>query len=90
MSQNISKENVVETWIAANTIDCDKLKKTALDFLAQHFNQGDTSDFPGLYHSEKTFQLMEELHQYMFRHKQPDQDQEQIQKTVDILARVFL
>ena len=69
LSKNLNKENVVETWIAANTIDCDKLKKAALDFLAKHFNQGDTSDFPGLYHSEKTFQLMEELHQYMFRYQ---------------------
>merc|ERR1711973_70282 len=26
------------------------------------------TNFPGLYHSEKTFHLMEELHQYMFRY----------------------
>lgn len=87
LSKNLSKDNVIESWMAGQTIGCNKLKTAAVEFLAQHFNKGDTSDFTGLYQSEKTLLLMEELHQYMFRHKLPDPDQEQIQKAIDILGQ---
>jgi len=86
LSQNMSKDNVVESWMAGQTIGCTQLKTAAVKFLAQQFKKGDTSDFRGLY-SEKSLLLMEELHQYIFQHKQHDQDQEQIQKAMDILDR---
>jgi len=87
LSRNMSKDNVVESWMAGQTIGCTQLKTAAVKFLAQQFNMGNTSDFRGLYDSEKTLLLMEELHQYIFQHKQQDQDQEQVQKAMDILDR---
>jgi len=85
LSKNLTKESVVDAWIAARTIECSKLKKAALDFLAQRFNQGDTLDIPGLYPSDHT-QLLKELHRHMFRHKQQE-DQGQIAKAMDILEQ---
>ena len=87
LSKSLTKENVVESWTKASTIDCNKLKKAALDFLARHFNQGDTFDIPGLYHSDNTSRLMEELHRHLFRHKQQSADQGQIAKAMDILEK---
>jgi len=86
LSKNLTKENVINVCKAANTIDCSKLKKAALDFLAHYFNQGGTFDIPGpgYQHSDYTSQLMEELLRHLFRHKHPA-DQGQIVETMDIL-----
>ena len=70
LSMNLTKEIVVDAWTAAYTIDCSKLKKAALDFLAHHFNQGAILDIPSLYHSDHTSQLMEELLGHLCQHKQ--------------------
>jgi len=86
LSKNLTKTNVIDVYKAANTIECSKMKKAALNFLAQQFNQGDMLDIPGLYHSDHTSQLMEELLGYLCQHKQ-QADQGQIVETMDILEQ---
>ena len=85
LSKTLAKENVVHYWAIANTIDCTKLKTAAIDFIAQHVNQGDIDNFPGLFHSDHTTQLMKELLKKISRHKKTEPGQ--IEKAIEIITK---
>ena len=85
LSKTLDKDNVVHYWAIANSIDCTKLKTAAIDFIAQHVNQGDIDNFPGLFHSDHTTQLMEELLRKISRHKKTEPGQ--IGKAREIITK---